>query len=441
MRHGCDLAHSSPRWHGVLVLRAQDDPIPSARLAGAVAPGRGSFVDALVRLTQTEIGELNHDDELTRLLRSSIEENVARLLAILGEGADPREEPPFGAREYARRLGSSPASLASLLRAYRIGQSQFTAHCLQVAATLEPPLPAAAQIEVVNQISHYLDHVCEHVTIVYQAEHERWLRGQEGLRLQWVRRLLDATESIDERRAAHELGYPLGGQHIAVELWAGGRGQDGPLESAAKAVAESFGGGGGWFSVRQDDRSLWLWLHPRADASSVVAPPLPDGVRAAAGAPGIGLDGFRRTRRQASRVRALMLSSRHAPQHTSWDEVAPIAALASDPAELRAFVENTLGLLSGADPRLEELRETLRVFLEHHQSHTKTAQVLHLHRNTVNYRVQQAIELLDGRLDGRSFALLTALHADRWCPAPAPRPSDTLSARTRTTRSARTTGV
>ena len=100
----CDLAHASTICDSSVCAQGTSSLHDVGR---GRRPGRAQFVDALVELTRSEIRELDHDDELRQLLHASIEENVARLLAILGEGADPTAAPPYGAMEYARRLGSS----------------------------------------------------------------------------------------------------------------------------------------------------------------------------------------------------------------------------------------------------------------------------------------------------------------------------------------------
>ncbi|MER7101697.1 helix-turn-helix domain-containing protein [Streptomyces humidus] len=68
------------------------------------------------------------------------------------------------------------------------------------------------------------------------------------------------------------------------------------------------------------------------------------------------------------------------------------------------------------------LRETLRTFLTHHRSHAATAEAMNLHRNSIQYRVQQATALLPG--GGRSleddFNVRAALLAVHWLGGPAP---------------------
>lgn len=142
----------------------------------------------------------------------------------------------------------------------------------------------------------------------------------------------------------------------------------------------------------------------------------PAGVRVALGPVAAGVAGFSRTRAAVSRVRELMESARHTPQVARWDDVAAVAALTADRSTTTAMMHSVLGALAGPDPRLVELRETLRVFLERGRSHTATAAAMHLHRNTVAYRVGKAMDLCGGHREDRTFDLLAALNADRWSP-------------------------
>jgi len=70
---------------------------------------------------------------------------------------------------------------------------------------------------------------------------------------------------------------------------------------------------------------------------------------------------------------------------------------------VRVWVQRTLGQLARDDQSAARLRETLRVLLEANGSYLEAATRMHVHKNTVLYRVRKAEELLgrpvtDGRL-------------------------------------------
>lgn len=88
--------------------------------------------------------------------------------------------------------------------------------------------------------------------------------------------------------------------------------------------------------------------------------------------------------------------------------------LVDEPRELADFVSDTLGDLAVDDPRRALLRETLRVFLATNRSYAATAEELMVHRNTVHYRVQRAVDHYHLNLDANAFDLHFALNVCRW---------------------------
>ena len=71
---------------------------------------------------------------------------------------------------------------------------------------------------------------------------------------------------------------------------------------------------------------------------------------------------------------------------------------------LRTWVRRVLGDLAEDDEGTARLRQTVRALLSCGGSYTAAAALLHVHKNTVHYRVQRAEELrglpiAEGRLD------------------------------------------
>ncbi|MFG2293060.1 helix-turn-helix domain-containing protein [Streptomyces sp. NPDC048603] len=114
------------------------------------------------------------------------------------------------------------------------------------------------------------------------------------------------------------------------------------------------------------------------------------GIRLGVGAPAAGPEDLRAALRQARF--ALTAADGQEPVRTVEDLETLSTLLAGVPPEVReVFRGRTLGLLGDG-----MLRETLEVFLANNCSWTRTAEAMHLHVNTVHYRIER-VEALTGR--------------------------------------------
>ncbi|KOG46933.1 PucR family transcriptional regulator [Streptomyces decoyicus] len=136
---------------------------------------------------------------------------------------------------------------------------------------------------------------------------------------------------------------------------------------------------------------LWPLVHacrPQTPLHAGVSGPVPapDGLNSALDQARYALAAARAERPDGARV-------------TSVEDLSTLGALlAGVPAVVRtAFSNRVLGPLARAGSASHRmLLETLEVFLTHHGSWARTAETLHLHVNTVHYRIQR-IETLTGR--------------------------------------------
>ena len=134
----------------------------------------------------------------------------------------------------------------------------------------------------------------------------------------------------------------------------------------------------------------------------------------AVGNPLPGVEGFRRSHQLAQVAHAVAIASNsNARRVTAASDPGSTAAalLGGDLSEARVWVGEVLGPLAGGTENDERLRETLRVFLRAGSSFKAAAEELHLHANSVKYRVNRAIErrgrpIIDGRLDVEVALLL-----------------------------------
>jgi DNA-binding PucR family transcriptional regulator len=120
-----------------------------------------------------------------------------------------------------------------------------------------------------------------------------------------------------------------------------------------------------------------------------------------------GIDGFRRSHRQAQNAhRVAVAGASSTPRVTAFTDqgLSAAALVGTDISEARAWVGDVLGLLATDSDNDAMLRETLALFLRERGSYKATAEQLHLHFNSVKYRIQRAIQrrgrpIGDDRLD------------------------------------------
>ncbi|MGH3684942.1 MAG: PucR family transcriptional regulator [Pseudonocardiaceae bacterium] len=102
--------------------------------------------------------------------------------------------------------------------------------------------------------------------------------------------------------------------------------------------------------------------------------------------------------RQAERAIDLGLRLGRAGQPVRYEELGIYRLLCTigDMRQLMGFARDVLGQLLDYDTdHRTELVRTLSVYLHHHASHTQSARILHLHTNTVAYRIAR-IETITG---------------------------------------------
>lgn len=394
-----------------------------AQLAALLAEKSGELTGDLVKLYEKELPQLVHDDErMVNLLSASVYQNIETGLQIFQHGIDPnRVEAPAAAIEYARRLAQRGTPVIDLIRAYYLGQTAildygFEECCRQVH---DAELLGVMMRRLLTVTFAFIDRVTRQAVSAYQEERDRWLLNRSAVRAARVRMLLDGDsslhEAVDVDAAEAALGYRLRSAHLGMIAWhtpetyAGDA--LGVLETLAVELTKRVQGDGRPLFVPRDESSAWVWLPidftafpSREHLEEALANSEPT-VRLALGEPGQGVDGFRHTHQQALRVHALALAAgEHCDRALSFREVGTMALLTSDLSGARLWVSDTLGAMSTDDSNCERLRDTLRVFLATGSSYTAAAAELTMHKNSVQYRVRKAQELLsrpitENRLD------------------------------------------
>lgn len=385
-----------------------------ARMAGDLVAASDDVVTSVVAAARDRIAALAQDESGRALLEASVAENiVAGVNFVQGRVRAEDLEAPSAALSYARTLAQRDVPLSALVRAYRVGHARVLDQAFEQIDAVPLEHQAAFVMTLVRRSQDFIDRVLEQVGRAYEVERERWVASRSGVRQQWVNDLLAGT-TVDVADASATLGYPVDGRHVCVRLWPATPMTGGETATAVAEVRQHLASrlrARESLLVPTDGREVRLWL--ATSGAPHVQPPVDCRLNAAFSGPGRGLAGFRRTAEEADLVQTVVAARPGTPRWLRYDAVAPIALLARDPAPLRELVAATLGELAARTERAEMLRETLRAFLAHHRSYATTGGVLNLHRNSVQYRVQQALALLPRRPED-DLHLRVALDAAHW---------------------------
>ena len=357
-------------------------------------------------LLEEQIPELRGDARVMELLGSSVEGNVDTVLhALRYDIAVERVESPTAALEYARRLAQHGVPVNALVRAYRLGQRQMNEIIFAEVRAID--IPESVRYTVVQAITRtlfeYIDWISQQVVAVYEDERERWLENQNSLRGLRVREVLAANKAVDADALSTSIRYPLRWHHLAVIMWCPDEGTGGDalasLQRFIRELAQAAGAEANPLFVAADGLCGYGWLPFRAEPSDAAAAVCAyaqkrgDGPSLAIGTMAPGVEGFRRSHREALGARAVaMASGRHERTVISASDpgLSIAALLGGDIAYAREWVNGVLGDLAADTENDERLRETLRVFLGCGSSYKMAAEELAMHFNTVKYRVGRA---------------------------------------------------
>ncbi|MEV4178340.1 helix-turn-helix domain-containing protein [Nonomuraea sp. NPDC049709] len=399
----------------------------AAKRLSVVAENVGSYLAEVSRDVGehniAEIPELRGDPSVTKMLQASVAENVATLLHIF-ENDIPLDniEGPAAASEQARRLAQRGVPLSALIRAYRIGHWRFLQWCLDELDRQGDgdKLSSAATRRMLQVSFGYIDQVTQHLVVVYQHERDHWLLSQTAARAARVRDIL-AEKNVDLDWAEPALGYRLRQNHLGLVAWLPTLKGEGAglarLDRITNEIARKLDCPARPLFVPRDAVLAWAWLPLGAhrdvswqELSNVVERSDPS-VHVCTGCVGYGIEGFRSTHRQAVRTQELAAVAKPVPPFTDFSTVAPIALMATNIDDLRAWVWGVLGPLAADDESSARLRETAQIFLDTGCSYTATAGAQILHKNTVQYRIRKAEEIMGHPVQQGHADLEVALRA------------------------------
>lgn len=404
-----DLAGSGqhqPASHPPLVAEALDT-LGSGPLAWAVDLGHHMAVSITA-----EIPSFSGGEEAFQTLRMGTESSTLRSMLLLVSNDPGRigvtEEALEGDRDFVRR----GVSLDQVLRGIQLGHSLMARALLDAAATeVVEPMRAMEMKRTSELLFEYIRDFTASMATEYLTERDRWVTSAAAVRAELVTAILDG-KPVSTGQASATLGYPLERQHLAIILWQepGSPGVPTDLQrAAARLLLDS--GCSSTLVVPYGAASVWVWASWRSRNTPMPAfetPPEP-GINVAIGTMVPGVRGFRQSHLEADQTAELMRSSPAAGAITRYADVELVVLLSRDAELARNFVLRELGELAVDTPAANELRETVAAYLACDRSLAKAADLLHVARNTVAYRVKKVESLIGRDLRERKLELESAL--------------------------------
>lgn len=325
-----------------------------SQLARRLSSQATPLADAVMERMRETLPEWMRDPTLFETSRQFARESIELELQWLQAGSLPEACPAVDAGA-ARQGAHAGVPLDILLLGYRAGHAaQWRAWFRLVEADAPDNDLRRVLIERGSQFFfEYADRLSQFVTQEFTHERDRMLRSREHRRMSLIRELLEGGEVN-----AEDLGYDPSGHHIGVA--AIGPGVESGLSELARSIDRTL------LTLLVDDDVVLAWLGGRKSvepgwehAAERVA--RRRGLFLSFGDPAKGVDGFRRTHRQATR--AQKFPSRDRPGEIVHHEQVALEALAAvDEEEAAAFIARELRGLDGEGTRDRRLRETLSVW-------------------------------------------------------------------------------
>jgi sugar diacid utilization regulator len=375
------------------------------------------------------VAELPRDEQTVDLMHRAVREHLQTILhAVLNDVDVQKMTTPTMPIEYVRGLAQHDVPANAMMRAHRLGQRRVTE--LIFAELHVYDMEQSTRVAVIETITKallkYVDVVSQQALVAFQDEHKLLLESQESAREALVRDVLDGDTAIDVDAVSTAIGYLLRWQHLALIVgYPGGKiAHDAlpRLHDFVRYLATAVDTSASPLLVAADPTTAWAWLPYRSVPGDIVMkirefvrlrPEAPD---IAIGAMGSGVEGFRRSHRQARRAReaALVRSGQRDVVVAATDAgiIGP-ALLDAEVEEVREWVADILGPLASDTDDDARLRETLRVFLHFGSGYNAAAKELDMPLHAVKYSVEQAVARRGRPIDNQPDVAL-ALFVCQW---------------------------
>lgn len=404
---------------------AKPVPVSDAPTRAAVEEliGAGALVWGIVAAREAtnfildSLPQFGGDSVAELLLARAVEATTLATLASFVDAEQtylwPASEPADAVESYVHR----GISLDSVIRGIHMLQEVLARQLL--GAIWSPNRTSHEAQWSSDHLFRTFDGFTAYVAAYYMTKAQEWNASASQAHDALVEKLLDPNVDADLAAASGVLRYEVAGDHIACELWLGHGVDDTQAESAVQVVLQRLlldSHTSGVLHRRPDHTTAHIWCQ----VSGRGAPDFQAAVHGVHGQLTVGLrgrgrEGFQMSHRQAVLAGAtLRLSAALTPDVSSggsvasFDDLEVAALIATDLTMARQFVQRHLGELANLSPRSQELRETLAVYLENDRSVTRSARIVHAHRNTVVYRIKQAEDTI-GSFEGKGLEIRLAL--------------------------------
>ena len=360
--------------------------VPAA-VADMVRPGLPAMVEDIIAAVRAEVVEYDQplEGEFGRLFRDGARAALQQFVDLLGHDVDL---PDVGVYEAIGRAEfRAGRTLDALQSAYRVGARVAWRAAVGLA---QPALDPRTMTVFAEAIFAYIDRLADAAVAGYARE-QSVLEGSVQTRRHALVTLLlsgDVRDPDAVERAAADAGWPLPAQLAVVAL-----GDADPLRLVHRMPVGTIGA--------------------TVDGASVLVVPDPDGpgrrrqlaagLRRQAGVLGPTVPW---TRTHVSARRAMSGWTLHAGGRLGSDPLAIAEAhlldlaLVADEALAGDFVRTRLAPLEAMTPAARDrATQTLRAWLGVHGDVTATAGVLHIHPQSVRYRLAGLRKAFGGALD------------------------------------------
>lgn len=376
-------------------------------------------VDAWVERTGQKILEEMPDLASHPGLPHEIEEAIREhWIRFLGELNHPRMAFALvpAAERIAHRSAQTALSLDTLNRMYRIAQQSTWNYVTELITAVDGGKPGSTELLIFlwERASDWIDRSVNETSRIYHESRRRMEIGRNARWMETVSQVLDG-EVLDDQWLSSELGgYPISGYHTAFVLSAGERQETSDsLEESCRHLAV-FAGPRPPLVVRAGVRQAWMWVCTSRQLPPDMQFALSDGpagdMRVIVGPSRPGRAGFASSHLQARRALDVVHPDKRGVFVYADHEA---LALLGCNEEVDDFVRRTLGALGDPLDHQARLRHTVARYLALGGSVDRTAGELHVHRNTIRYRLQQAARLLGRDLAPTSSDVALALrHLD-----------------------------